>query len=59
MFRALDKKTGETIFEFKLPANQSGIPMTYMTGGRQYIVVPAGAVGSPGEFNLETLTIDR
>ena len=57
MFRALDKKTGETIFEFKLPANQSGIPMTYMTGGRQYIVVPAGAVGSPGEFIA--LTIDK
>ena len=57
MFRALDKQTGETIFEFKLPANQSGIPMTYVTGGRQYIVVPVGAVGSPGEF--VALTIDK
>src|SRR5262249_35634098 len=28
MFRALDKKSGATIFEFKLPANQSGIPMS-------------------------------
>ncbi|HEY7172431.1 MAG TPA: pyrroloquinoline quinone-dependent dehydrogenase [Vicinamibacterales bacterium] len=57
MFRALDKKSGETIFEFKLPANQSGIPMTYSVGGRQFIVVPAGAPGSPGEFIA--LTIDR
>jgi len=57
LFRALDKKTGETIFEFKLPANQSGIPMTYSAAGRQFIVVPAGAVGSPGEFIA--LTIDR
>jgi quinoprotein glucose dehydrogenase len=57
LLRALDKKTGETIFEFKLPANQSGIPMTYSTGGRQFIVVPAGAVGTPGEF--VALTIDR
>jgi quinoprotein glucose dehydrogenase len=50
LFRALDKKTGETIFEFKLPANQSGIPMTYLAGGRQFIVVAVGAVGSPAEF---------
>src|SRR5438552_2516087 len=57
MFRALDKKTGATIFEFKLPANQSGVPMTYSTGGRQFIVVPAGAPGSPGEF--VALTTDR
>jgi quinoprotein glucose dehydrogenase len=57
MFRALDKKTGETIFEFKLPANQSGIPMTYLAGGRQYIVVATGAVGSPGEF--VALTVDN
>jgi quinoprotein glucose dehydrogenase len=55
MFRALDKKTGETIFEFKLPANQSGIPMTYLAGGRQYIVVATGAVGVPGEFVALTL----
>jgi quinoprotein glucose dehydrogenase len=57
LFRALDKKTGETVFEFKLPANQSGIPMTYSAGGRQFIVVPAGAVGTPAEF--VALTIDR
>jgi quinoprotein glucose dehydrogenase len=57
LLRALDKKTGETIFEFKLPANQSGIPMTYSAGGRQFLVVPAGAVGMPGEF--VALTIDR
>jgi quinoprotein glucose dehydrogenase len=57
MFRALDKKTGQTIFEFKLPANQSGIPMSYMANGRQFIVVPAGAVGTPGEF--VALTVDN
>jgi quinoprotein glucose dehydrogenase len=57
MFRALDKKTGQTVFEFKLPANQSGIPMTYMAGTRQFIVVPVGAVGTPGEF--VALTVDQ
>jgi quinoprotein glucose dehydrogenase len=56
LFRALDKKTGDTIFEFTLPANQSGIPMTYLAGGRQYIVVPVGAVGMAGEFVALTLT---
>jgi quinoprotein glucose dehydrogenase len=55
MFRALDKKSGATIFEFKLPANQSSIPMTYSARGKQYIVVGAGAVGVPGEFVALTL----
>jgi quinoprotein glucose dehydrogenase len=50
MFRAHDKKTGEIISEFKLPANQSGIPMTYLANGRQYIVVAVGAVATPAEF---------
>jgi quinoprotein glucose dehydrogenase len=55
MFRALDKKTGATIFEFKLPANQSSIPMSYLARGKQYIVVGTGAVGVPGEFVALTL----
>jgi quinoprotein glucose dehydrogenase len=55
-FRAYDKKTGAIISEFTLPANQSGVPMTYMVDGRQYIVVAVGAVGQPGE--LVALTLD-
>jgi quinoprotein glucose dehydrogenase len=50
MFRAHDKKTGEIISELKLPANQSGIPMTYLANGKQFIVVAVGAVATPGEF---------
>ena len=50
MFRAYDKGTGEVIWEFELPVNQSGVPMTYMTNGKQYIVVPVGARGEPGEL---------
>jgi quinoprotein glucose dehydrogenase len=53
--KTLDKKSGATIFEFKLPANQSSIPMTYSARGKQYIVVGAGAVGVPGEFVALTL----
>jgi quinoprotein glucose dehydrogenase len=56
MFRAHDKKTGDIVAEFKLPANQSGIPMTYLAGGKQYIVVAVGAVGTPAEF--VALTVD-
>jgi quinoprotein glucose dehydrogenase len=28
--------------ELELPANATGAPMTYMAGGKQYIVFPAG-----------------
>jgi quinoprotein glucose dehydrogenase len=49
-FRALDKKTGQTIHEMDLPANETGLPMTYMAGGRQFIVVAVGAVGFPAEL---------
>jgi quinoprotein glucose dehydrogenase len=49
-FRALDKKTGQTVFEMELPANETGLPMTYMTGGRQFVVVAVGAAGYPAEL---------
>jgi quinoprotein glucose dehydrogenase len=49
-FRALDKKTGQTIYEMELPANETGLPMTYMVGGRQFIVVAVGAAGFPAEL---------
>jgi quinoprotein glucose dehydrogenase len=54
-FRAIDKKTGEIISEFTLPANQSGVPMTYMAHGKQYIVVSVGGVGKPAELVALTL----
>jgi quinoprotein glucose dehydrogenase len=50
MFRAHDKLTGEVVAEIRLPANQSGIPMTYMVNGKQFIVVAVGAQGVPAEF---------
>ena len=50
MLRAYDKRTGAVISEFKLPANQGGVPMSYMLGGKQYIVVAVGAQGHPGEL---------
>ena len=56
MLRAYDKKTGTLVGEFKMPANQTGIPMTYMVKGRQLIVVPIGARNHPGE--LVTMAIE-
>jgi len=55
MLRAYDKKTGEIVSEFKLPANQTGIPMTYMLNGKQYIVVAVGARSQPAELVALTL----
>jgi quinoprotein glucose dehydrogenase len=47
VFRAHDKASGEIIAEIELPATQSGIPMTYMHEGRQYIVMAVGGRGFP------------
>jgi quinoprotein glucose dehydrogenase len=38
-FRAIDKRTGETIHQLTLPGNETGLPMTYIVNGKQYIVV--------------------
>ena len=38
-FRAFDKATGKVIAEIKLSGFPHGTPMTYMAGGKQYIVV--------------------
>ena len=37
-----DKTTGEMLAELELPANAAGAPMTYLAGGKQYIVFPVG-----------------
>ena len=49
-FRALDKRTGEILWETRIPGVQTGTPMTYLHGGRQYVVFSAGDqdTGTPG-----------
>jgi quinoprotein glucose dehydrogenase len=37
-----DKTSGEMLAEIELPANAAGAPMTYMAGGKQFIVFPVG-----------------
>jgi quinoprotein glucose dehydrogenase len=49
-FRAYDKATGKDAGAIYIPAPQTGSPMTYMLGGKQYIVVAIGGAGHPGEF---------
>ena len=50
MFRAHDKSSGEIISEFKLPGNQTGLPMSYAVNGRQFIVIAIGAPDHPAEL---------
>jgi glucose dehydrogenase len=42
-FRAYDKATGQVVWEIELPAGTTGAPMTYMSKGKQYIVMPVGS----------------
>ncbi|MBN1237726.1 MAG: PQQ-binding-like beta-propeller repeat protein, partial [Gammaproteobacteria bacterium] len=39
VLRAHDKATGEVVAEIELPGAVGGLPMTYMAGGRQFIVM--------------------
>ncbi len=50
LLRAFDKVTGETIAEVELPSRPSGTPMTYMSGGEQFIAltVSGGKAGLVG-----------
>jgi quinoprotein glucose dehydrogenase len=56
IFRAHDKKTGEILWEMDLGLRQTGLPMSYAIGGKQYIIVPAGAPGEAGQFIALALT---
>lgn len=42
LIRAIDLKTGKTLWQDKLPAGGQATPMTYEVGGRQYLVIMAG-----------------
>lgn len=42
MFRAFSLETGEELWHTDLPAGGQSTPMTYVAGGRQYVVLTAG-----------------
>jgi quinoprotein glucose dehydrogenase len=50
MLRAYDKASGKDAGAVFMPAGQTGTPMTYMLGGKQYIVVAIGGTGYEAEF---------
>lgn len=54
-FRAFDKGTGELVWEKELPGTAAA-PMTYLYGGRQYIVV---AVGGGNNAELIAFALPR
>jgi quinoprotein glucose dehydrogenase len=41
-FRALDARTGQTLWEAQLPAAGYATPSTYSAKGRQFVVIAAG-----------------
>ena len=48
--RAYDLASGEEIGRVELPSNAYGAPMSYVAGGRQYVVVPLGNRRRPPEL---------
>ena len=50
MFRAYDKATGAVLAKIALPAGTTSAPMTYLHGGKQYIVVAVGGRNAPAEW---------
>jgi quinoprotein glucose dehydrogenase len=47
---AFDKTSGAVVAEIELPGNATGGPMTYLSNGRQFIVVPTGGANLPAEL---------
>jgi quinoprotein glucose dehydrogenase len=56
-FYAYDKKTGEILARIALPGTQTGLPITYLHRGRQYVVVSAGDPSRPA--SLVALALPR
>ena len=50
LLHVLDKATGRSIVDLELPAPATGLPMTYLHDGKQYVVLPVGGRGHAGEL---------
>jgi len=50
MLRAYNKATGQEVGAVYMPASVTGSPMTYMLGGKQYVVVAIGSANFPAEL---------
>jgi quinoprotein glucose dehydrogenase len=47
-FHAFDASSGKEIWSYQLPAGGQATPMTYVAGGKQYVVIAAGGHGKLG-----------
>ena len=54
--RAFDVRTGARRWEAELPAFGMATPMTYESGGRQFVVIAAGGHGALGGFGDAVVT---
>lgn len=60
VFRAMDLETGAVLWEDDaLPAPAMAVPMTYETGGRQYVVVAAGGNALAGTAQSDAIVAYR
>jgi quinoprotein glucose dehydrogenase len=59
MLRAYDKQTGKEVGAVWMPGPQSGSPMTYAAGGRQYIIVAVSGGTYTGEYIAYALPRQR
>ncbi|HEV7693725.1 MAG TPA: hypothetical protein VGO52_23015, partial [Hyphomonadaceae bacterium] len=50
VLRAHDKATGQILAAIALPGSQTGLPMTYIWGGRQYVVMSVSDGRAPAEI---------
>jgi quinoprotein glucose dehydrogenase len=48
VLHAYDKKTGEDLAQIPMPGMQTGVPMSYVHQGRQFILVASGANTTTG-----------
>lgn len=48
--RAYDKSTGTEVGAVQMPTGHTGAPMSYMAGGKQFVVIAVGGPDHPGEF---------
>ena len=49
-FRALDKATGQTLWQMEFEAGANGAPMTYLFNDKQYVVLAIGGQRYPAEL---------
>jgi quinoprotein glucose dehydrogenase len=48
VLHAYDKKTGEDIAQIPMPGMETGVPMTYVHQGRQFVLIPVAANAQAG-----------